>query len=334
MILILCWLLLFSSLVHGKGTLIVYWGQDSAGVSHPTNLEKSLGEVCMRPGYDIVIIGFLISFNDSRQSGQPDLNLSNHCETAFPNYPFLLNCPTIGNDIQNCQKAGKKILLSLGGAAGSYYFPNDAAAKSFASTIWGMFLGNTTAGLLRTFGSAVLDGIDLDIEGGSPQSYGIFISTLRTLMNFDKSRRYLITAAPQCPQPDAFLGPSPSTALGQSPSSFDYVNVQFYNNFCGYSGGLAALTTSYKQWANWANSVPAPRPKIVLGLPSSTFASNSAASFISTATLPSVLSAINSSNAEAFGGVMLWDASWDQINVVDGATYGSAVAKLITNIGV
>jgi chitinase len=93
-----------------------------------------------------------------------------------------------------------------------------------------MFLGGTTAGWPRPFGDAVLDGIDLDIEGGNTTGYGPFINALRTRFTSTSAnpsgRQYLIGAAPQCPFPDAYLG----DAL--SKSWFDYVWVQFYNNYC------------------------------------------------------------------------------------------------------
>ena len=60
---------------------------------------------------------------------------------------------------------------------------------------------------IRNYHSAVLDGIDLDIEGGLSKSYySEFVTELRTLMDQDTSRTYLITGAPQCPYPDFYLG--------------------------------------------------------------------------------------------------------------------------------
>lgn len=56
-----------------------------------------------------------------------------------------------------------------------------------------------------------MDGIDLDIEGGRPGNYPEFITELRTLMDNDQSKAYLITGAPQCPYPDHHLGPGPGT---------------------------------------------------------------------------------------------------------------------------
>ena len=55
--------------------------------------------------------------------------------------------------------------------------------------------------------SAIMNGIDLDIEGGDYKYYPEFITELRMLMDNDPQRSYLITGAPQCPFPDHHLGP-------------------------------------------------------------------------------------------------------------------------------
>jgi len=52
-----------------------------------------------------------------------------------------------------------------------------------------------------------MDGVDLDIEIGSHKYYADFVQEMRRLMNTDLSKQYLITAAPQCPFPDKWMGP-------------------------------------------------------------------------------------------------------------------------------
>ena len=54
---------------------------------------------------------------------------------------------------------------------------------------------------------AILDGVDLDIEGGRPGNYAEFVKELRKLMSSDKKKKYIVSGAPQCPYPDAYLGP-------------------------------------------------------------------------------------------------------------------------------
>ena len=112
--------------------------------------------------------------------------------------PFLLNCTaSIAPDIRTCQSKGVKIMLSLGGAVGSYGFTSNSQGTQFATTIWDMFFkGSNNAGI-RPFGDTNLDGIDLDIEGGSSVGYGAFFEKLRDLMNADNSKEYILSGAPQ-----------------------------------------------------------------------------------------------------------------------------------------
>ena len=62
--------------------------------------------------------------------------------------------------------------------------------------------------------------IDLDIESGTPAHYAAFVSKIRSLAA-PTGKSYYITAAPQCPYPDAYIG----TALNDA--DFDAVYVQF-----------------------------------------------------------------------------------------------------------
>uniref|UniRef100_A0A7M6DLR9 chitinase n=2 Tax=Clytia hemisphaerica TaxID=252671 RepID=A0A7M6DLR9_9CNID len=143
-------------------------------------------------------------FFDARQKdSMPGMNFAFHCETPLSQeYPFLLRCPKIEAGIKECQARGKQVLLSLGGATGGYGFKNDAEAKLFAQRVWDLVLGGDKLKKLRPFGSAVLDGVDLDIEGGSHIGYTQFTRTLRRCMDADHSKTYIIAAAPQCPFPD------------------------------------------------------------------------------------------------------------------------------------
>lgn len=65
-----------------------------------------------------------------------------------------------------------------GGAVGTYGFTNTSQAQSYADQIWGLF-GNG-GGSLRPFDDAVVDGFDLDIEGGTNTGYAAFITQMRT----------------------------------------------------------------------------------------------------------------------------------------------------------
>jgi chitinase len=61
--------------------------------------------------------------------------------------------------------------MSLGGASGIYGFANNAAGEAFADTLWNVFGAGKSS--TRPFGDAVLDGFDLDIEGGGPTGYAV-----------------------------------------------------------------------------------------------------------------------------------------------------------------
>ena len=76
----------------------------------------------------------------------------------------------------------------------------------------------------RPFGSAVVDGCDLDIKTLPAAHYDVFAYRLQKLALTDPTKKYLLTAAPQCPHPSIHL----DTALTKV--AFDAVFVQFYNN--------------------------------------------------------------------------------------------------------
>jgi chitinase len=305
--------------------LVVYWGQNGYGganPSDPSKYEADLATTCSaNPDYDVIVLAFATSFVRTRNTdGYPELNFANHCDTPWDaRNPFLLRCDAIGAGIDSCQKAGKRVLLSLGGAAGSYGFASDAEGTTFAQTAWDVFLGGSSPA--RPFGTAVLDGVDLDLEGGSTTGYSAFVTKLRQLMS-GGARHYYITGAPQCPFPDAYLGPAPGRPLGDVASAFDFLFVQFYNNYC--SGASPAMfQDSFDHWATLAQNGG---PKIYVGLPASSSAAASS-SFVDRSALPSLIGQVKSS--PAFGGVMLWDASFDQNSGAAGQTYGAFARGLL-----
>jgi len=67
---------------------------------------------------------------------------------------------------------------------------------------------------------ALLFRVDLDIEQGTPTGYAAFVNRIRERAEGCEKRIY-ITAAPQCPFPDANIGQALNGAL------FDAIYVQF-----------------------------------------------------------------------------------------------------------
>ncbi|KAL0382409.1 UNVERIFIED_CONTAM: Acidic endochitinase SE2 [Sesamum calycinum] len=130
--------------------IATYWGQNGA--------EGSLADACNTGNYQYVIIAFLTTFG----SGQtPVLNLAGHCD------PPSGTCTGISDDIRTCQSRGIKVLLSLGGATGSYSLSSPDDASQVADYLWNTYLGGSSSS--RPLGDAVLDGIDFDIESGTGQ---------------------------------------------------------------------------------------------------------------------------------------------------------------------
>ncbi|RCH91182.1 Chitinase 1, partial [Rhizopus azygosporus] len=269
---------------HGPNVMY-YWGQNSAGGS---NTQASLGTYCESGQVDAVLLSFLHVFN---VGGIPEINLSSACAgTYFPNTQ-LLSCPAVGADIKKCQDKGVKVILSLGGAAGVYGFTSDAQGQQFAQTIWNLFGGGNSD--TRPFGDAVIDGVDLDIEGGSSTGYVAFVNALRQKF----SSNFLIGAAPQCPFPDAILGSVLNSA------SFDYVNVQFYNNYCSATGS----SFNFDTWDNWAKTTsPNKNVKIMFTVPGSSTAAGSG--YVPMSTLQTIVPSL-ASKYSSYGGVSVWDAS-------------------------
>ncbi|KAJ6506885.1 glycoside hydrolase family 18 protein [Mycena sanguinolenta] len=261
-----------------KDNVVVYWGQNSYGAAggSSSGWQQTISNYCQDTCIDVIPIAFVDAF-----TGPYDLNLAN--ESSFPHSICDDNgssgtCASLAAGIEACQAMGKIVTLSLGGASGSVGFASNTAAIAFANTIWNAFLGGS--GSHRPFGAAILDGVDLDIEAGTNTGYAAFANEIRTLWT-SAPKRYYLSAAPQCPYPDAWVGPGTGTALGTVP--FDFVNA-----------------FNFATWNTWAQSTGA---KVFIGAPASTTAANPG-EYVSASTLGSIaLGVMGDSN---FGGVMLW----------------------------
>ncbi|KAK4774933.1 hypothetical protein SAY86_009868 [Trapa natans] len=259
------------------GDIAVYWGQNGN--------EGTLSDACSSGLYKYINLAFLTTFGNGQT---PSINLAGHCD------PGSGGCIGLSSDIRSCQAQGIKVLLSLGGGAGSYSLSSADDAQQVADYLWNNFLGGQSSS--RPLGDAVLDGIDFDIELGSADHWD---DLARALSGYSSGgAKVYLTAAPQCPFPDAFIGGALNTGL------FDYVWVQFYNNpQCEYSSGnLGNFQNAWNQW----NTISA--TSIFLGLPASQDAAGSG--FVSVDDLTNtVLPAIKGS--PKYGGVMLWSRYYD-----------------------
>ncbi|KAJ6478058.1 glycoside hydrolase family 18 protein [Mycena vitilis] len=290
--------------------LAVYWGQNSYGAGNPTdtaNFQKSLATYCADDTINAIPLAFLNVFFST--GDLPEINMANTCnptDSGVFSGTSLANCQFMAADIQTCQAKGKIITLSMGGATGGAIFTGDDQAEAFAETIWNLFLGGTSD--TRPFGDAVLDGVDLDIEGGASTGYAAFVTKIRSLAD-GASKQY------------AYLG-TVVNAVG-----FDALYVQFYNNFCGLTNYNNPNGWDFASWDDWAkNTSPNKDIKIFIGAPASTTAAGSG--YVDAATLGSIALATRSQYS-SFGGIMLWDASQAYAN----GRFDTAIKSVIAESG-
>lgn len=168
--------------------------------------------------------------------------------------------------------------------------------------VWDMF-GPVPSGkkVDRPFGSAVVDGFDFDFE--SPvQNLPAFGAKLRSLMDGAGGKKFYLSAAPQCVFPDAADG----ATLDAVP--FDFVMIQFYNNYCGVSnfkeGSQSQNAFNFDVWDNWAKGSKNPNVKLLVGIPA---ASGAGGGYTTGSKLKGAFDW--SKNYSHFGGAMLWDMS-------------------------
>ncbi|KAJ1919923.1 Chitinase 2 [Mycoemilia scoparia] len=294
--------------INRSNNVGLYWGQNSFGATHPgVPGQKAIEEYCSYDTSDIYLVSFLNIFNAGSDS-PPGLNLANACETTF-NDSSLLHCPDTGKGIKQCQEKGKIVLLSLGGAAGSYGFNNDEEAAQFADRIWDMFMGGKAD--RRPFEDAIIDGVDLDIEGGSSVGYSAFVHRLRERFAERPERKFYITAAPQCPFPDVYLGPIIDH------SWLDMLFVQFYNNWC--NAQYFPDRFNFDDWDKWAKTRSMnPDVKIYLGIPGSPQAAGTG--YVDPEAISRIIPEIKN-KYPTFGGVFMWDASQATQNRVGEKNY-------------
>lgn len=255
--------------------IAIYWGQNG--------YEGTLTDTCATGNYQFVNIAFLTTFGNNQP---PVLNLAGHCS------PSANTCTSLSNEIRACQSQNIKVLLSLGGSVGSYTLTSADDARQVANYLWNNFLGGQSDS--RPFGDAILDGIDFDIETSSVMFWD---ELARALSAFSSQRKVYLSAAPQCPIPDAHLDTAIKTGL------FDYVWIQFYNNpGCQYTTNADNLLATWNQWISSVQS-----NQIFLGLPASPDAGSG---YIPPDVLISqILPSIRQS--PKYGGIMLWNKFFD-----------------------
>ncbi|ORY61019.1 putative class III chitinase [Pseudomassariella vexata] len=300
--------------VASQSNIAVYWGQNSYGQA---SSQQRLSTYCSNGQVDIIPLAFLNGVNN------PITNFANagdNC-TVFTGTQ-LLNCPQIEEDIKTCQATyGKTILVSIGGATYTEGgFTDAASAQAAATNIWNLF-GPNTAYANRPFRTAVIDGFDFDFESIT-QNMVPFAQKLRDLMNASTSKTYYLSAAPQCPYPDLANNDMLNGAI-----SFDFIMVQFYNNYCGVQAFVPGAGTqnnfNFQTWDTWAKQTSKnENVKVLLGIPANTGAG---AGYQTASALALIIAYCK--QFSSFGGIMIWDMSqlWANSGFLD-AVYASLIS--------
>lgn len=122
----------------------VYWGQTGSESDRLRNF-------CDTPGFEYVTVGFVNRSPEKDPSGlkYPGTDFAVHCmNVRYKDHKgvdsnLLSKCGRIAADVRYCQKKGKKVLLSIGGAwdppASDYTISSPAEGEYFAQFIWGAF---------------------------------------------------------------------------------------------------------------------------------------------------------------------------------------------------
>ena len=143
----------------GSRNVVVYYGS-AVNTNNP-----SLMDLCNDNDIDMIIMGFVRSYTGP--NGQPTFGIGQTCKTPNPlpaNYPGV-SCPTLAQNITACQRAGKKVMLSLGGGSSSVNVNSTDAAERVANMLWNVFgAGTAPSNTIRPFGDVVLDGFDFGIS--------------------------------------------------------------------------------------------------------------------------------------------------------------------------
>ncbi|KAH8691837.1 glycoside hydrolase superfamily [Talaromyces proteolyticus] len=291
-----------------------YWGQS-------TSENEDLSQYCTKDaGIDIILLAFLNSWGNGLTipSGQ-----IGNCVISAQGDPQ--GCDNLANAIRSCQSNGVRVILSLGGATGTYSLLSRIEAESIGQNLWDAYGSSSANTVPRPFGTTVLDGWDFSIENSAGNEfYQYMITTLRSNFASDPTKPYYVTGAPQCYLPERNMG----AMISQS--QFDYLWVQFYNNpSCSNPNPI-----NYEAWENYIAGTASSQTKIFIGVPASPLAANNLPSGEIYYFEPSELASLASDHRSdaAWGGFMMWSAGYSDTNVINGCTYAQQ-AKYILEKG-
>ncbi|KAL6793335.1 carbohydrate-binding module family 1 protein [Trichoderma sp. SZMC 28013] len=300
---------------------VVYWGGTN-------NENDNLSTYCKpNAGIDILVLSFLDIYGTT--GNIPYGNIGNSCYIGATGVPQ--QCDDLAASIATCQAAGIKIILSLGGAAGSYSLQSQSQAVAIGQYLWEAYGNSGSTAVQRPFGNVFVNGFDFDLElNAGSQYYQYLISTLRSNFLSDSTNTYYITGAPQCPIPEPNMGEIISTSV------FDYLWIQFYNNN-GYGPDPCSLGLpgdapfNFNNWTSFIATTPSKNAKLFIGVPANTLAATGNAGGAVYYATPAQLASIvqNTRSSPSFGGIMMWDAGYSDANVSNGCTYAQEAKNIL-----
>lgn len=299
---------------------VLYWGQNGGGLTENPDLANYCSS---EAGVDIVVLSFLYQYGNGVLT--PSGTIGQSCFIGTDGKPQA--CEELATAIDTCKSNGVKVILSLGGASGSYSLSSQEEAVSIGQNLWDAY-GNSQGGgnstVPRPFGATFVDGWDFDIEASSGnENYQYMIETLRSNFASDSANAYFITGAPQCPVPE------PNMDVLVKNAQFDYLFVQFYNNpGCSVSNG----DINFNDWKTNVANTPSADAKIFIGVPASPLGATGTESGAQYYLEPPALATlVGKYTADAaFGGIMMWAAAFSDANVNNGCTYAQQAHSILT----
>ncbi|KAE8145430.1 glycoside hydrolase superfamily [Aspergillus avenaceus] len=312
---------------QGKSNVAVYYGQGA-------NQER-LSHFCQQTSLDVINIGFVNEFPDQSSVNWPGSNFGNQCDgqtyvIGGVETKFLTNCRQIMEDIPLCQEAGKKVLLSLGGASpDNQKILSTDSAVAFADFLWSAF-GPVDDSWLewggpRPFGNVSVDGFDFDIEHNGGFGYATMVNRFRGHFSENPDRKFYISGSPQCHIPDEQLGSAIAT------SAFDFVWVQFYNNDdCSARNFVSGTGFNFDKWVNIVK-LGNPAAKLFVGLPGSESAALPGY-YLTPSEVEPLVSKYMKLYPDTFGGIMVWEATQSDRNQINGTSYAGNMKRILTEL--
>ncbi|KAB8234681.1 class III chitinase ChiA1 [Aspergillus alliaceus] len=313
---------------QAKSNIAVYWGQGDN--------QARLSHFCQDTSLDIINIGFVNIFPDQGAANWPGSNFGNQCngltyEIGGVKTELLSGCHQIMEDIPICQAAGKKVLLSLGGATpDNQKILSTKSAIGFAEFLWASFGPVDDAwvawGGPRPFGNVSVDGFDFDIEHNGGFGYASMVTRFRELFAEKPDQKFYLSGSPQCHLPDKQLG------LAIATSAFDFVWVQFYNNDdCSARNFVGGEGFNFDAWVDIIKSGGNPDAKLFVGLPGSKAAALDGY-YLPPDEVKPLASKYMKLYPDTFGGIMVWEATQSDRNQINGTSYAGNMKRILTEL--